>query len=116
MKTLHTEINNGSQSQTYRETLDLGTVKVRINIKSDSYEAQCHATIEVFSPTALAWNGLASIGYDSMATPSKLLHSNKSKTATPYRMDRTNLIAQALDILDIAPAAPARKTTTRKAA
>lgn len=99
MKTTYSEISDGQQNQVYRETIDAGGHMLRIDIKSDSYEFQSHARIELFNKTEGKWNSLATVHYGSMKTPTKLSYANKAKSATPYAVDRTTLIAQAAAIL-----------------
>lgn len=46
--------------------------RIRAKIKSDSYDFQSYAKVDVYSPASLSWNEIGSIPYANMNTPHKL--------------------------------------------
>ena len=43
-------------------------IKVRISVRSDSYQFQSHAYLEAFSPTEQKWNRVVSLHFSEMTT------------------------------------------------
>jgi hypothetical protein len=99
--TIHRDIAKGRQSVVFTETLQVGAAKLRIRIESDSYDFQCSARIEAFSPTDLKWNPLAHIHHANMKTPDKLVYHPANEGTNPayFQADRDNLLNQARAIL-----------------
>ena len=65
-KTIKKELSKGRQSMNYDEFLKLDGLKLKISIKSDSYDFQCHARILVWSEQDLKWNLIDSIPFANM--------------------------------------------------
>lgn len=94
---LHVEVSKGNgQSNSYTETLKAGAHKLRIHIRSDSYDFQSSARIEVWRPADLKWSQVADIHYSRMQTQASYVHAS----AVLFKADRDNLLAQAVAILE----------------
>lgn len=75
MKIIKSEYSVGQQSVNYQEiTEGNDELKIQIIIKSDSYDFQNYAIVNVFSPKELKWNLLDSIPFSNMKTPAKLYY------------------------------------------
>lgn len=99
MKTLSKEIGRGRQSVTYRETFEHNGKKVRIEIKSDSYDFQCYARVSVFHD--FQWNKIDSIHHSRMQTPPKLIYRQYDlANEADFKADRNRLVKLAKDVLD----------------
>lgn len=72
--------------------------KVRIRIKSDSYDFQSYAIAEVYSPHTLSWNELDKIPYGNMRTPAKLAYKTGA-TIKEFEGDFDTLLERAKIIL-----------------
>ena len=96
-KTIYVEVSAGAgQTNSYTETLKIGDRKLRIRIHSDSYDFQSWARIETFDPVASKWNQLADIHYSNMRTRV----AYRDARAADFKIDRDNLLAQAIAILE----------------
>lgn len=93
----------GRQDVTYKAAWTHSSgIKVRVNVKSDSYAFQCHAYLEAFSPTEQKWNRVVSLHHAEMTTVNGLIHypefqGNKSVPATAgshFMSDVNNLLTQ----------------------
>jgi hypothetical protein len=92
------ELSKGRQSLNYQEIVKIGDDKVRIRIKSDSYDFQSYARIEVWG-NENKWNNIHNIPFANMATPPELYyHSNANKRS--FKVDRDKLIDVATSILN----------------
>jgi hypothetical protein len=103
MKSITKFLSHNRQDVTLTETFrDNNGRKIRLSIKSDSYEFQCHAYAEVWSPTNLRWNRVASIPHANMKTRSGLayLPANNKATAVHFEADRQTLLTMVKAILD----------------
>ena len=98
---LEETINEGRQDVTARRVLSLGDFKVRLTIKSDSYQFQSFARAEVWNPATLSWNQVHSIHYAEMATPEGLCyHPNKSGlNITHFTRDFDRLLTMVKQII-----------------
>ena len=98
---LEETINEGRQDVTARRVLSLGDFKVRLTIKSDSYQFQSFARAEVWNPATLSWNQVHSIHYAEMATPEGLCyHPNKSGLKiTHFTRDFDRLLTMVKQII-----------------
>lgn len=67
----------GSQSISRREIYMLGKTKIKLELKSDSYEMQCYA--RGYALDGLEWKLIYSIPYTQMQTRNGLVY------AVPYR-------------------------------
>lgn len=94
-------ISRGRQDVTARRILRVGPHKVRLTVKSDSYDFQCFARAEVWNPADLKWNQVHSIHYAEMATPEGLCyHPNKSGLKiTHFTRDFDRLLTMVKQII-----------------
>ena len=99
MKTLEKNINRGDQYVSYSELLTLKKFKVKLSIKSDSYDMQCYAKAYVWSKTDLRWNNVSFIHYSNMKTPDKLKYNRESNLEKYFLSDREKLIEQVKNVL-----------------
>ena len=110
MKTIKEEYSLGQQSANFNQILEFPSgLRLKINIKSDSYDFQSHAKAEIFNPNTLSWNLVTNIPYSNMKTPSKLVYtiSNKESSqsvlknnlSTHFKQDTENLIKDCKNIL-----------------
>jgi hypothetical protein len=85
--TLDTQYNNGGQSLYYSEIRNYGFAKIRVRIRRDSYDAQSHATAEIW--TSVGWQ-------EAVAWP--MTPDRACAAANPYSKDwRTSFKLFALD-------------------
>lgn len=68
------EISPGQQDVTSTSIFIRGQSKVRIKIKSDSYDFQSFARAELFDAASNSWSIAASIHHGQMSTPPKLCY------------------------------------------
>jgi hypothetical protein len=97
--TLDQTISNGRQATTAVSILTIGTFKVRLTVKSDSYDFQCHAKAEVFNFDTLSWNHLYSIPFAQMKTPVGLVYRPNGVNKGFYSSDLGTLTDMAIKIL-----------------
>ena len=92
--TITQEISRGRQTVTFAEVLrcDNGA-KLRIVIKSDSYDFQSSAKVSLWD--GAAWQFAHGIHYSQMATPSGLWTSASKVSVGTFRADRDELIRVA---------------------
>jgi len=96
-----TEILN-SQAMGYTEIIKIGEEKIRITIKSDSYDFQSYARVKVWNAKDKKWNFVDSISYSEMNTPAKLYYQRNKKERhddSYYKKDRDLLLEMAIAIL-----------------
>jgi len=90
------EIGIGQQSVTFTEVIKLGEAKLRIRIKSDAYEFESFACIDIWDQAGSKWNSLSTIHFSNMKTPHGLL---KDRNPANFEQDRERLIKKAKEIL-----------------
>lgn len=90
--TIQKEISRGSQSIDYLEVVKIGSEKIKINIKSDSYRQQCYARAYTF--VNKKWEQVAYIPSSKMKTEEKLFyHGNgRGEKESNFTADRAELI------------------------
>jgi hypothetical protein len=97
------EISKGRQSIDAERILALETgerkIKVRLKIKSDSYDFQSYARADVFNPESLSWNPLASIPYSNMKTKTGLVYQPGQVGWEAFETDLQTLLVQTRAIL-----------------
>ncbi len=96
-------VGKGRQSVDYKAswTHDSG-IKVRVCIRSDSYNFQSFAWLEAFSPTTQQWTRVVSLHYQEMSTVHGMIHLPDfqgdrpvpSTAVTRFQMDVNNLLKQ----------------------
>ena len=120
MKIIKEEYSKGTQSAHYVKMMESSEgSKIKIDIKSDSYDFQSHARVYAFSPTELKWNVIASIAFSEMQTPAKLFYkigyNETADVVAPYfKSDVQELTKQAEDIIGQSFSPVAEKKVTRK--
>lgn len=101
--TISEQIGKGRQSidaeRIMRLENEARAVKVRIKIKSDSYDFQSYARAEVFDQAALKWNQVASIHYSKMSTPSKLAYVKPTCNFSVFERDIQKLLDETIAIV-----------------
>lgn len=73
--------------------------KVRTSVRSNFYDFQCHAKVDVFHPESLSWNRIADIPYAQMRTPRALYVRNDAELSEHFKHDIEELLRQAQVIL-----------------
>lgn len=73
--------------------------KLRVSVKSDSYNQQCHATCDVFSPEENKWNRLCHVPFGKMGTSSGLSHYLDAPNKGHFQLDVAELLRLAELIL-----------------
>lgn len=123
MKIIKEEYSLGTQSAHFTKIIegDKG-LKIKIDIKSDSYDFQSYANVSVFNSKDLKWNIVDKIPHSNMKTPHKLYYhvpapqKNAAVLAPLFEEDTKILISLAEEILgdhfSIKPAP--KKTVTKK--
>lgn len=99
------EYSVGSDDIIMTEFGILHDVKIRISIRSDSFQKQCHAHLSTLDQNK-QWKVLISIPYSNMKTEPKLYYhlerpNNKitNKISNSFLEDRLNLLRKADKIL-----------------
>lgn len=103
-KTISLSINKGKQSVEYYEILIIESYKLRIKIKSDSYDFQSYAFIELWN--GQEWKEVHKIHYASMKTPyglSSNQHNQGEKTSQQiFENNESYFNSDRLELLKIA--------------
>ena len=105
MKVIKDEYSRGTQSVNYVKIIENAEgTKIKIDIKSDSYDFQSYARVSAFSPTDLKWNTISSIAFSEMKTPAQLYYkiggkSPASIVSDEFEQDTQELTNQAADII-----------------
>lgn len=94
-KNISQEIAKGQQSVTFKEVVEWEGFKIKTEIKSDSYDFQCFASISVWKN--LEWSKVHSIHHGAMRTRSKLVYGTPNKA--DFAADATELFRVAKQIL-----------------
>jgi hypothetical protein len=98
-RVIDTTIGKGRQDIVYRELVMLTDKKVRIDIKSDSYDFQSHARVSVWNAAEDKWNQIDSLHYSAMQTPQGLCYRDGWNDAAHFKKDRDRLLTMAKLIL-----------------
>lgn len=99
VKSIHLSITKGQNDAIYVELLGFEQHRFRIQIRSNSYKDQCWAMIERHDGSR--WQELWSLHSSAMATEVGLHYRDTGIAATNFRIDRSTLLARALDILQV---------------
>lgn len=79
---------------------DAPSFKIRIHIKSDSYDSQCSANLHVWNPQSLKWSSVCYIPYSNMKTARSLAYKQPPhRTRKEFQADFDALMAEAVKIL-----------------
>ena len=88
-KAIESIIYAESQSINYREIYMLGKTKIKLELKSDSYNEQSYAT--AYALDGLEWKLIYSIPYSQMKTESKLIYKmaykNDNEAKNEFELD-----------------------------
>lgn len=76
-------ITKNSQDVVLSTTYRAGANKFRITIKSNAYDFQSFARVEVWSPVTFSWNELHSIPYAAMQTEKGLCYRSDKIALQP---------------------------------
>lgn len=98
-ESLDMNISAGSQDVMYRELLQVGTHRLRISIRSDSYRDQCYARVEIWSPAESKWNFVECVHHGSMVTEKGLRYLQRPAIVKDFSADRDELIRLASLVL-----------------
>ena len=101
-KTTSKEVAIGGQDVKWVELLNYGDYRLRMSIRSDAYQGQCHAHLEVFDKGALKWNIVVYRPSATMATEPKLVYhpQGKVKWDLAFGTDRKWLLDQFKNLVD----------------
>lgn len=121
MKIIKEEYSIGTQSASLSKIIESESgLKIRVDIKSDSYDFQSYARVSVFNKLALQWNIVDTIPHSNMKTPTKLYYhvkqQNPNVLAPQFSADTQTLVKNAEAVLgesfSITPIS--KKLTTKK--
>lgn len=106
MKVIKEEYSLGTQSAHFTKIIEGDNgLKIKIDIKSDSYDFQSYARVSVFNPQSVEWNILDSVPFSNMKTPTKLYYhvqapsKNANVLAPHFVEDTRTLVSNAEAIL-----------------
>jgi len=100
MKTIDKQIALGRQSVVYMEILNVDDHKLKVSIKSDSYEFQSYARISRWNGEK--WVNVYSIHFNKMKTTHGLIsysERNEVCNSRHFQEDRDQLIKVAKEII-----------------
>lgn len=102
LEIIETTISKGSQSLEYKQLINYKGYKLRINIKSDSYEPQSYARISILKD--LKWEILDYIPSSQMSTNSELVYQpryrqNYDMAEKEFLKDSDLLVKNAIELL-----------------
>lgn len=117
MKIIKEDYSLGTQSASVSKIIEGDNgLKIKIDIKSDSYDFQSYARVSVFSD--LKWNIVDTIAYSNMQTPHKLYYHSQGKPANTlaphFSQDIQTLTTNAEAILGDNFSPAMKKTITKK--
>jgi hypothetical protein len=96
LKPIKVEVAKSGQNVNYCEVLDFGKRRIRIHIRSNSYQDQCHAKVEVWNDE---WKFVDSIDPGVMQTPKGLYSAREKPVRDPFLADRDELLRVAQAVL-----------------
>ena len=73
--------------------------KVRLRIRSNSYDFQCYAYADAWSKSDLRWQNIGDIGHGSMQTPSGLYVRKDWSSRTHFEADARRLLEIVATVL-----------------
>lgn len=100
VQTLDERTWQGSQSWNFEGVYRLigSPHKLRVSIKRDSYNAQSHARIEIWSQAELKWNFVRALPWEQTTTFGTFAYQNSAPTAE-FATDTQELLELAADIV-----------------
>lgn len=102
-KTIESIMYAGHQSISRREIYMLGNIRIKLDLKSDSYEQQCHAI--AYALDGLEWKVIYSIPYSQMNTRNGLVYAvdyrngNENRAKKEFETDVQRLKKYVQEIL-----------------
>lgn len=102
-ETIESIMYSGHQSISRREIYMLGKIKIKLELKSDSYEQQCYA--RAYALDGLEWKVIYSIPYSQMKTRNGLIYAfdyrngNEEKAKKEFETDVQRLKKYVQQIL-----------------
>lgn len=121
MKIIKEEYSTGTQSASLSKIIESDSgLKIRVDIKSDSYDYQSYARVSVFNKLGLQWNIIDTIPFSNMKTPPKLYYQVKQQNPTIlaqyFSEDSKTLVKNAEEVLGESFSLPpvVKKITTKK--
>lgn len=96
-RVISTSVSEGRQSVTSQDIFAIGAHKIRLTIKSDSYDFQSSAVAEVWNGATLSWNRVHSIPYKLMKTRAGLIYVPKSEWM--FGADQVELMRVVQEVL-----------------
>ena len=107
VKLISQEIGKGRQDVHYQEVFNIGDNALKINIKSDSYDFQCHAKVSWLDRQEHKWNVIHNIHHSNMKTQDSLCYSpqardiegNKNHFISEFWRDREELVRVAQSLI-----------------
>lgn len=93
------DVSKGRQDVVKTWVLAVGTQKIRIQIKSDSYDFQSHARAEIWDDQKKGWNFVHSIHFGNMATKDKLFYSPAWQSPANFKADYEELLRVTLKVI-----------------
>lgn len=107
-KFIQHDIARGQQDVNAVFMFERGPAKVRILIRSDSYDFQSYARAEVLSPSDLKWNTAAHIPFAEMQTPHKLYYRVGPIAVETFNADFDKLLGIVDGLIGFAPKASSK--------
>ena len=96
MKTISKQVCNGRQDVIFKEVLGHGDIRLKVRIKSDSYDFQSSASIKVWDAANNRWNEVHTLHYSNMQTPHSLRYRGDERAmGQHFAADRKELIRVA---------------------
>ena len=92
-------ISKGTQDVTYKEIFELNGRKVKVEVKSDSYDFQCYARVKVLD-LHNGWYVLYAIPHSEMKTRSGLYYVENWKDEKYFMEDVESLKKMAKELLN----------------
>lgn len=92
-------VSKGTQDVTYKEIFELNGRKVKVEVKSDSYDFQCYARVKVLDVNN-GWYVLYAIPYSEMKTRSGLYYVENWKNEKYFMEDVESLKKMAKELLN----------------
>lgn len=101
MKTIQHVIARGQQDYSLLSVFSINNLRLRVQIKSDAYDFQSYARIDMFHKGEGKWERVADIPFAAMHTKSGLHYLPKPPTDSDFDADRLELIRLAKEILGL---------------
>ncbi len=94
-------VNKSGQSVSFLSVFEICARRLRVEIKSASYDFQSHCRIKAWSNVAGAWELVADIPPESMKTKHGLAYEPKPATDEAFAADFAELVRVACFVLQL---------------